>query len=315
MPAAATPDGRKGTTLERVYLAAGTTSAADAKNLAHPEAGEPPCLESLSQTTGIEPTRLEEVPAEALVLVRSKADLELRAGRDAPGARIEFPTEYLKQPRRHLSPTQPLARAIGPPDRAPAQPMDDPQRGTREGGERFVLDATAGWGQDAFLLACLGHRVIAVERHPVVFALLADAKRRALGSLLLAPVMKDRFLIRSGDVREYLATADPAPRAVYLDPMFPPKRKQSALPRKEVQLLRRLVGPDQDATEVASLSWANCAERLVVKRPAHASPLLETPTVTYEGKLVRYDVYRHPGGRATAPPHNSASAPAGEEPS
>jgi len=51
-------------------------------------------------------------------------------------------------------------------------------RGSGSAPANTVVDLTAGAGRDAFLLACAGHRVLAVERSPVLAALLADAVRR-----------------------------------------------------------------------------------------------------------------------------------------
>lgn len=69
----------------------------------------------------------------------------------------------------------PLARAVGlgrsqRQRRAAAQGDSAPPR---------VLDATTGLGEDAWLLAAAGCRVTAVERQPIVHALLSDALRRA----------------------------------------------------------------------------------------------------------------------------------------
>ena len=82
---------------------------------------------------------------------------------------------------------------------------------------------------------------------------------------------------------------------VFLDPMFPPKRKKSALPPGHIQLLQSIVGDvNSEANEnlfQAALSAAT--RRVVVKRPSHAPPMGANPVATHEGKLVRYEVY-HP---------------------
>ena len=83
----------------------------------------------------------------------------------------------------------------------------------------------------------------------------------------------------------------PRPDVVYIDPMYPPRRKQSALPKKEPRLLRALVGDDPDAADLARVALQVAARRVVVKRPGHAEPLLPDPDLAYKGKLVRYDVY------------------------
>ena len=46
-------------------------------------------------------------------------------------------------------------------------------------GVQTVLDATAGLGEDSFLLAAAGFEVILYEKDPVIAALLADALQRA----------------------------------------------------------------------------------------------------------------------------------------
>jgi len=81
------------------------------------------------------------------------------------------------------------------------------------------------------------------------------------------------------------------PDAVYLDPMFPPKRKKSAAVNKEMRLLRELVGDDLDAPDLLEVARGVARERVVVKRPDHAPPLAPYPSMSFLGKLVRYDVY------------------------
>ena len=176
-----------------------------------------------------------------------------------------------RRPRRAPGP-QPLARAMGGPGRR-------------------VVDATAGWGRDAFHLASLGCEVTAVERHPVLVLLLEDAQRRAA----LVPTTAGaatRLRIRGGDAREVVPSLDPPPEVIYLDPMYPPRRKRSALAARELRMLRHLVGTDADAVEVFTQLRGAAQERVVVKRPRHAPPLVPGVHTQYCGKLARYDVYR-----------------------
>jgi 16S rRNA (guanine1516-N2)-methyltransferase len=84
---------------------------------------------------------------------------------------------------------------------------------------------------------------------------------------------------------------DPRPDAVYIDPMFPPKRKTSALPPRSIRLVRVVVGDDEDAADLLQVALATAAKRVVVKRPNHAPPLLDNPVASYKGKLARFDVY------------------------
>jgi 16S rRNA (guanine1516-N2)-methyltransferase len=156
-------------------------------------------------------------------------------------------------------------------------------------GTRTVLDATAGLGGDSALLAWLGAEVTAVERHPVVAALLRDGLRRAAADALFG-ALAGRVRVVTADARAVLAGAEPAPDAVLIDPMFPGGR--SALGRGELQLLRRLVGEDEDAGELLEAALAVAQRRVVVKRPARAAPLGgRAPHLVSRGASTRFDVY------------------------
>lgn len=154
-----------------------------------------------------------------------------------------------------------------------------------------VVDATAGFGEDTWLLASLGYRVTAIERSPIVAKLLQDGLRRAM---ITNPTVAQRITLITGDAAEALSRIEPSPDVVYLDPMFPPKHK-SALGRKPIRLLRQLVGDDPDAAELFAIALQAARRRVVVKRPLHAQPLCGVPTVSHKGKSMRYDIYSKPG--------------------
>jgi len=153
-----------------------------------------------------------------------------------------------------------------------------------------VLDATAGLGRDAFMLASLGCEVVLCERHPVVHALLADGLRRAAEQGLTA---LSRMRLCAEDAAEHLL--DPASQGAYdvivLDPMFP-ERSKSALVKKPMRLFHALVGADEDAGALLDCALSRALRRVVVKRPLHAEYLAgRVPTLDYRGKAVRFDVY------------------------
>ena len=115
--------------------------------------------------------------------------------------------------------------------------------------------------------------------------------------------MSERLQSVNGDSRALLPALAPRPDAIYLDPMFPPKRRQSAAVKKEMRLLRELVGDDADAPELLEISRRVARDRVVVKRPDDAPPLAPDPSMSLTGKLVRYDVYlaHHRGRNMTEP--------------
>ncbi|MBS3803077.1 MAG: class I SAM-dependent methyltransferase [Oleiphilaceae bacterium] len=154
-----------------------------------------------------------------------------------------------------------------------------------------ILDATAGLGQDAFVLAGLGCRVTLIERSPVIHALLADGLARARLNPLTAPVV-ERMTLISADARQWLERAEPGVAdVIYLDPMFP-HRDKSALVKKEMRVFREVVGDDEDAASLLEEAQNKASYRAVVKRPRKAPVLGATePATRLEGKTSRYDIY------------------------
>lgn len=152
-----------------------------------------------------------------------------------------------------------------------------------------VIDATAGFGQDAFTLATLGYAVTAFERCAPMAVLLTDGLRRAALDASIAACAA-RVCLRPGDAGAALAEL-PAVDTIYIDPMFPPKRRRAIAVRKEMRLLRALAGDDIDAAALVANARRYARRRVVVKRPDEAPPLLADPHMHYAGKLVRYDVY------------------------
>src|SRR5699024_10273062 len=115
---------------------------------------------------------------------------------------------------------QPLARALGL---------------HRRGGLR-VLDATCGLGRDSAVLAGLGCRITAIERHPALHALLADALRRAH---MQEPPGHDNWrALHCADALAWLQERGQAADhdVIYLDPMFDSSRRK-ARPQRALQWL------------------------------------------------------------------------------
>ncbi|MDR1935391.1 MAG: class I SAM-dependent methyltransferase [Candidatus Accumulibacter sp.] len=162
--------------------------------------------------------------------------------------------------------------------------------GVLPGMRPSVLDATAGLGRDAFVLAGLGCELTLIERHPLIAALLEDGLRRAQDDAGAAPVAA-RMRLREGDaVASMRDWSGEPPQVVYLDPMFP-QRGKSALVKKEMRVFRPLVG-DDDAPALLAAALALATHRVVVKRPRKAPPLGDVaPSYTLEGKSSRFDVY------------------------
>lgn len=175
---------------------------------------------------------------------------------------------------------QPLARAVGIRGDAPT-----------------VVDATAGLCRDAFLLAALGCRVVALERSPILHALAADGLARAIQSGASKPrTIVERIHLVQADARTWLQHASDRPtEVIYLDPMYPPSMK-SAEVRREMKVLRAIVGCDLDAEELLGVARTAAKNRVVVKRLRHSPQLAGPPSHSIVGTRVRYDVYLRQSG-------------------
>lgn len=166
----------------------------------------------------------------------------------------------------------PLARAVG-----------------RDAPLPRILDGTAGLGRDAFVLACLGYSVLAIERSEVLHCLLEDGLARLLRDPHGATLVGERLRVRLADSRSVLLE-DPRPEVVYLDPMFPPRRKRARV-KLELELCQRLLGPTDDAAELVHAARRAATRRVVVKRPAWGEPLASDVSFQVRAEKVRWDVY------------------------
>ena len=161
-----------------------------------------------------------------------------------------------------------------------------------------VLDATAGLAKDAYVLACLGCSMTLVERSPIIVELIKDAIDRAEENEHFKTVLEKGFELINKSSIEYLTELEnkavsesKKPDVVYLDPMYPDKKKSASV-KKNMQILQKLLGKDEDTQELLNAALKVAKKRVVVKRPKGAENLTELkPTYTVESKKTRYDVY------------------------
>jgi 16S rRNA (guanine1516-N2)-methyltransferase len=165
-----------------------------------------------------------------------------------------------------------------------------------------VIDATGGWGQDAWAIASLGCFVTVIEKHPVVHAVLACG----LASAALDPEcaeIEERITLVNQDA--CLALRNMQADVIYLDPMYPHRGRKKADSKKGMQVLQALLGPGDEGLSTALLDAAlsTAASRVIVKRPKGADAI--EATVPYDGQKfviespnTRYDIYQ----RSTSPP-------------
>ena len=154
-----------------------------------------------------------------------------------------------------------------------------------------VIDATAGLGRDAFVLASVGCKVRLIERHPVVFLLLQDGLQRAYADAEIGAMLQANLQLLNV---KHLSELNPETNfadVVYLDPMYPHKQK-SALVKKEMRLFQHLVGGDLDADQLLEPALNLARKRVVVKRPDYAEFLAQIPPhFSRQTKNHRFDIY------------------------
>ncbi|MFY0646063.1 class I SAM-dependent methyltransferase [Sulfitobacter geojensis] len=162
--------------------------------------------------------------------------------------------------------------------------------GLRGGKTPTIIDATAGLGRDAFLLASLGAEVTLIERSDKMHALLEQGMQRAAAEGGQLREIIDRMTLLKGDAKDLLP--DLSGESILIDPMHPP-RKSSALVKQELRQVREIVGSDEDAADLVRVALANATKRVVLKWPAKADPIEGIRPCTHQilGKSTRYDVF------------------------
>lgn len=167
-----------------------------------------------------------------------------------------------------LKPNQPLFKAIG----YKGQPLK-------------VLDITAGWGQDARLIAGLGCEVTAIEKSALVFVFL-DFLNKNLG----AGIGKLNFVL--DDSFHYLKTlkTENRPDIIYMDPMFQPNRKAAS--GKALWILQQITETEEKKMEALfKEALKKSRKRIVIKRRKRKKPFKGPLLCSFSGRAIRFDVF------------------------
>ncbi len=156
--------------------------------------------------------------------------------------------------------------------------------------EGKAVDATAGLGEDSFILAAGGYHVLLCEYNPLIYILLKDTWERALKDPSVSDIAQ-RMEVRRGDGAKILTELDYEPDLVYLDPMFPAKKK-SGISTKKLQLFQRFEAPCSKEEELLDAAFTASPRKIVVKRPMKGDPLaMRRPSHSIEGRNIRFDCY------------------------
>ena len=148
-----------------------------------------------------------------------------------------------------------------------------------------ILDVTAGWCRDAFLLAQNKYQVTAIEQSDLIYYVTKQsiAKYTTHNPLSLT--------LHHANAINYIESLTHFPDAIYMDPMFPSSKHQ-AKNKKEIQLLQA-VTQNTDIENLFDVSLKTATQRVVVKRPLHSEFLNSLkPNFQFKGKTIRFDIYQ-----------------------
>ncbi|WP_222987457.1 class I SAM-dependent methyltransferase [Psittacicella hinzii] len=158
-------------------------------------------------------------------------------------------------------------------------------------GQQYILDATAGFGQDSFLLTTAGANVLMLERNPVIGLLLADGLNRLKNQSPEQVNLNLRFPVSITTNAGKNICKSLNFTSVYLDPMYPHK-ESSAKVNKKMQSIQEIVGLDHDTDDLFRAAQSLNASRIVVKRPKNAPFLGNKETNdSVKSPSHRFDLY------------------------
>ncbi len=200
------------------------------------------------------------LPKDWRLKVTKEGDLKLFTGEG-----LGFSPEFSLQ--KNLTQRQALFKAIG-----------------FKGTALSVLDITAGWAKDAFLISRLGCYVTAVESHPFVFHFVQEVlHQKELKTPHLRLILDDSL--------NYLNSIETnnQPDIIYMDPMFGGKKK--SLSKKSLKILKELTGETKNKQILFDSALKKAKQRVVVKRHQLEAPLRSSRLCFFKGRSVCYDVF------------------------
>jgi len=150
-----------------------------------------------------------------------------------------------------------------------------------------ILDITAGWGRDGFILANSGCNVTMLEKSDIVYTLLEDGLNRLRANRDL-----DIKCINT-DALDYLnkLNIDEYPNVIYIDPMRDIEGK-SAKNKKEMEILRNIVGIEKNIDTLINAALKCAKNRVVIKFDRlYENPYKNKCDISFDGSNSRFDVY------------------------
>ena len=181
---------------------------------------------------------------------------------------------------RHSFKTHAIQRRIQTQDQHLLKAFNDKHKAINS-----ILDITAGWCRDSFILAQNNYQVTAIEQSDLIYYL---SNHSLIGYLAHNYLTLE---LHHANALHYLQKLSSLPDAIYLDPMFP-SHKHQAKNKKEIQLLQSIT-QNVEMESLFALSLKKAKQRIVVKRPLHSEFLNNLkPDFQFKGKTIRFDIYQ-----------------------
>ena len=162
--------------------------------------------------------------------------------------------------------------------------------GMKSNNNRTIVDATAGLGYDAFILASLGANVTLIERSKIMYNLLQEgiSEAKSFGGEISGIISRMNLIF--GDSKFILP--DLLPEVILIDTMYK-DRKKTALVKNDMRLVRDIVGSDSDYIQLIDVALNQASNRVVIKQPRYADQINNIKPYSHQilGKTIRYDVY------------------------
>ena len=145
-----------------------------------------------------------------------------------------------------------------------------------------ILDCTAGFGRDAYLLSKLGYMVTMIEKNPIVSLVVKNA---------LENINQERLSLYHGDSLDFLRHTNTEYDYIYFDFMFK-KAKTKSLASKHDETLRCIGYREPSEERLIQLAQQMCKKSVIVKGPKNS---IKSNTLKanhrIQTKLLNYDIF------------------------
>ena len=149
-----------------------------------------------------------------------------------------------------------------------------------------LLDCTAGYGRDSYILRSMGFNVTMIENSPIMSLLLNDALKKL--KLL-------NFKMYHGNSYDYLNHYKKYYDYIYIDFMFN-KLKKNSLSSKNDETLKLISFQENNKNNLIKLAIKKANNRVVVKEPKYSLSNILKPEYTIKTKLLNFNIYKGNNG-------------------